>query len=154
MTFDNGNKIGAKRTNLIETYRLNSAIEYVEDTVSFNVLNEGDLQLPSSFGIGVKLANDKWKILADFKTQNWSEYRLFEESDSLNNSTFFSLGTEFVPDKKAINKYYKMIRYRLGINMSNTFLNVKNEQLTEKSITFGFGLPLKKVVHCSIFLPK
>ena len=51
---------------------------------------------------------------------------------------------EYVPDKKAINKYYKMIRYRLGINMSNTYLNVKNEQLSEKSITLGFGLPLKK----------
>lgn len=144
MTFDNGGKIGGKRTNLVETYRLNSAIEYVEDTVSFNLLNEGYLKLPSSLGIGAKFANDKWKILADFKTQNWSEYRLFGESDSLNNSTFLSLGMEYVPDKKSINKYYKMIRYRLGINTSNTYLNVKNEQLSEKSITLGFGLPLKK----------
>ena len=144
MTFDNGSKIGAKRTNLTETYRLNSDIEYVEDTVSYKVLKEGHLQLPSSLGFGVKLANDKWKFLADFTTQNWSNYSLFGESDSLNNSTFLSIGSEYVPDKKAINKYYKMIRYRLGFNMTNTFLNIKNEQLTKTSIAFGFGLPLKK----------
>lgn len=144
MTFDQGSEVSAKRTNLTETYRLNSTIEYVEDTVSYDVLNKGHLQLPSSIGFGVKLSNDQWKLLADYSSQNWSEYRLFGETDSLENSSQFSFGGEFVPDKKSINKYFKMVRYRLGISTSNTYLNVKNEQLKERAITLGLGLPLRK----------
>ena len=37
-----------------------------------------------------------------------------------------------------------MIRYRLGIYNSKTYLSLKNHQLNEKAITLGFGLPLKR----------
>ena len=37
-----------------------------------------------------------------------------------------------------------MIRYRLGMYSSKTYLNLKNQQLDEKAITLGFGLPLKR----------
>ena len=94
-------------------------------------------------GFGFALNNEEWKILADYRTENWKDYTLFGERDNLENSSRLSLGLEFVPDKKSINKYYKMIRYRLGIYDSKTYLNLKNQQLNERAFTFGVGLPLK-----------
>lgn len=144
LTLDDGADISAKRTTLTETYRLSGDLEIVEDTVDNSLLNDGILTLPTALGVGLGLYNDQWKILADYKTENWSDYELFEESDNLKNSSRISLGCEFVPDKKAINKYYKMIRYRLGMYSTKTYLNLKSQQLNESAVTLGFGLPLKR----------
>ncbi len=144
ITLDDGAEISAKRTTLTETYRLSGELEIVEDTVENLTLNNGVLNLPSAFGMGLSLSNDNWKILADYKNENWADYQLFNESDSLSNSSRMSFGCEFVPDKKAINKYYKMIRYRLGMYSSKTYLNLKNQQLNEIAVSFGLGLPLKR----------
>jgi hypothetical protein len=116
----------------------------VEDTVSFNKKSDGSLKLPSSLGFGLALNNDQWKVMADYRTDNWEDYRLFNQTDGLKNSSSLSFGVEFVPDKKSINKYYKMIRYRLGMYTNKTYLNLRNEQLDEKAVSFGFGLPLKR----------
>lgn len=144
ITLDDGAEISAKRTTLTETYRLSGELEIVEDTVENLTLNNGVLNLPSAFGMGLSLSNDNWKILADYKNENWADYQLFNESDSLSNSSRMSFGCEFVPDKKAINKYYKMIRYRLGMYSSKTYLNLKNQQLNKIAVSFGLGLPLKR----------
>ena len=141
---DNGGTIAAEKTALIETFRSNGNFDSVEDTVSFEKLNDGNLILPSTMGFGFALNNEEWKILADYRTENWKDYTLFGERDNLENSSRLSLGLEFVPDKKSINKYYKMIRYRLGIYDSKTYLNLKNQQLNERAFTFGVGLPLKR----------
>ena len=37
-----------------------------------------------------------------------------------------------------------MIRYRFGLYNSETYLNLRNQQLDEQVVSFGFGLPLKR----------
>ena len=49
-----------------------------------------------------------------------------------------------MPDKKSLSNYYKMIRYRLGIYKHQTYLNLRGQQLDEKAVTIGLGLPLKR----------
>lgn len=142
-TINNENEISAEKTSLIETFRSGGEFELIEDTISFDQ-QFGSLELPTSMGFGLSLTNDQWKIMADYKSDNWEEYNLFGVNDDLENSSRLALGFEFVPDKKSINRYYKMIRYRLGLYSYKTYLNLKNQQLDEKAITFGFGLPLKR----------
>ncbi len=144
ITFDNGSEISAEKKSLIETFRSGGEFELPEDTISFEKQPEGILELPSSIGFGFALNNANWKILVDYKNINWEEYRLLEESDDLKNSSRFGLGFEFIPDKKSINKYYKMIRYRFGLYDAKTYLSLKNNQLDEKAVTLGVGLPLKR----------
>ena len=144
LTLDNGSEISAEKTALIETFRSGGEFELIEDTISFDQQLDGTLQLPTSMGLGLAINNEHWKIMADYKNDNWEEYELFGVNDDLKNSSRLALGLEFVPDKKSINKYYKMIRYRLGMYSSKTYLNLKNQQLNEKAITLGFGLPLKR----------
>ena len=142
-TINNENEISAEKTSLIETFRSGGEFELIEDTISFDQ-QSGSLELPTSMGFGLALSNEQWKIMADYKSDNWEEYNLFGVNDDLENSSRLALGFEFVPDKKSINRYYKMIRYRLGIYSYKTYLNLKNQQLDEKAITLGFGLPLKR----------
>ena len=47
-------------------------------------------------------------------------------------------------DKKALNKYHKMIRYRVGAYTDNTYLSLRNQQLQENVLSFGFGFPLRR----------
>ena len=143
-TMDNGSEISAEKTSLIETFRSGGEFELIEDTISFDQQLGDSLVLPTSMGFGLALSNEQWKIMADYKSDNWEEYTLFGTNDDLENSSQLALGFEFVPDKKSINRYYKMIRYRLGMYSSKTYLNLKNQQLDEKAITLGFGLPLKR----------
>ncbi len=143
-TMDNGSEISADKISLIETFRSGGEFELIEDTISFDQLLGGSLELPTSMGFGIAMSNEQLKIMADYKSENWEEYNLFGINDDLGNSSRLALGFEFVPDKKSINKYYKIIRYRLGIYSTKTYLNLKNQQLDEKAITLGFGLPLKR----------
>ena len=144
LTFDNGNEISAEKTSLIETFRSGGEFDLIEDTISNDKQLGGTLELPSSIGYGLNLSNFNWKIMVDYRNNNWKEYKLFGVNDDLENSNRWALGFEYVPDKKSINKYYKMVRYRLGIYSSKTYLNLRNQQLDEKVVSFGFGLPLKR----------
>lgn len=142
-TVDNGNEVSAERTLLSETFRLNNFIEVVEDTF-VNRIEEGVLMLPKGFSVGFSLSNNKWLIAADYGIKNWSDFAIFGESDALENSSRLAFGVELTPDKKALNKYHKMIRYRVGAYTANTYLSLRNQQLQENVLSFGFGFPLRR----------
>ena len=46
--------------------------------------------------------------------------------------------------KLLVTKYYKRMQYRLGVSYYNTPLQFDNNQLIQKSISFGIGVPVKK----------
>ena len=143
-TLDNGGGVSAKKTVLSETFRLNNLIEIVEDTFAYTTTKDGNVVLPSGFAAGFSFSNDQWLIAADYSIKNWSEFSNFGDSDNLDNSSRFAFGLEFTPDRKAINKYLQMIRYRLGAYSANTYLNLRGQHLQEKVVSFGFGLPMKR----------
>lgn len=143
VTIDNGGDVSANKTAISETFRLNNLIEIVEDTFLYSYA-KGSVVLPNGFAAGFSLSNDQWLIAADYTTKNWSEFRSFGASDNLDNSSRYALGLEYTPDRKAINKYFKMVRYRFGAYSANTYLNLREQQLAEKVVSFGFGLPMKR----------
>ena len=116
----------------------------IEDTVGIPVSVQGEIKLPTSLGFGASMYNEKWFLAADYQSQDWNEFLAFGESDSLANSTKISFGVEYIPNRKAINNYFQMVRYRLGAYTSNTYLQIKNHQLKENVVSFGFGLPMKR----------
>lgn len=144
ITLDNGGDVSAKKTVLSETFRFNNLIETVEDTFAYSSTKNGSVVLPSGFAAGFSFSNDQWLIAADYTTKNWSEFSNFGVSDNLDNSSRYAFGLEFTPDRKAINKYFQMVRYRLGAYTANTYLNLRGQHLEEKVVSFGFGLPMKR----------
>ena len=139
----NNSEIKAKRSNLVETFEYSGEYEIVKDTFVNSVV-KGDMILPRYTNFGLSYTRDKWLFVFDYSTQNWSEYELLGESDSLVNSKRISGGLQFTPDISSVNQFYKRCHYRVGIALNTTPLQINNTQLEDKSISLGLGIPIKK----------
>ena len=139
----NNTDIKAKRTDLVETFEYSGVYEIVKDTF-VNSVEKGNMILPKYTNLGLAYSMEKWLLIFDYSTQNWNDYRLFEESDSLVNSKRFSAGLQYTPDKSSVTQFYKRCHYRVGFAINTTPLQINNSQLEDKSLSFGIGVPIKK----------
>ncbi len=143
-TTNNDSKIRSKRTELVESFEYSGFFETPKDTF-VNKIEWGVVNLPKYVCGGLTYRNGKkWLFVADYSMQNWSDYSLLDESDDLANNTRISGGMQFTPDFNSITKYYKRMDYRLGGSYSKTPLLFDGNQLQEMSVSFGFGIPVKK----------
>ncbi len=144
VTANNNSEIRVKRSEIIETFEYSGVFELPKDTFE-NITEWGYVVLPQYISVGLTYREGKKLLLvADYSLQNWAEYRLFNESDNLNNSMRISGGIEYTPEYNSVTKYYKRMQYRLGTAYCNTPLQFDNNQLTEKSISIGVGIPVKR----------
>jgi hypothetical protein len=144
LTASNDSKIRSKRIELVESFEYSGFFEIPKDTF-VNKIEWGDVNLPKYICWGFTYSNGrKWLFLADYSIQNWADYSLLDESDDLANSMKIAGGIQFTPDYNSITKYYKRIGYRLGASYSSTPLLLEGNQLKEMSVSFGFGIPVKK----------
>ena len=142
LTANNNSTLRAKRTNIVET--ISGSYEIVKDTAS-NVVEWGEVTLPNYISAGLMYRDgEKWLLIADYSMQNWADYTLLGESDDLSNSMRLSGGLQYTPEFNSVTKYYKRMQYRLGAAYSNTPLTLNDTQLKEMSVSFGFGIPVKK----------
>ena len=144
ITANNNSEIRAKKGELVETFEYSGVFELPKDTFE-NTTKWGYVTLPQYISVGLTYREGKkWFLVADYSLQNWADYTLFDESDNLSNSMRMSGGMEYTPEYNSVTTYYKRMQYRLGASYSNTPLQFDGNQLTEKSISFGFGIPVKK----------
>lgn len=144
ITANNNSEIRAKKGELVETFEYSGVFELPKDTFE-NTTEWGYVTLPQYISVGLTYREGKkWLLVADYSLQNWADYTLFDESDNLSNSMRMSGGMEYTPEYNSVTTYYKRMQYRLGASYSNTPLQFDGNQLTEKSISFGFGIPVKK----------
>jgi hypothetical protein len=116
-----------------------------KDTIDSRIKNEGNITFPQKIGFGLMLRKgNNWMVGADYEWQNWSEFKAFGVSDSLQNSMRFSLGGEYKPSQTGIGSYFENVTYRLGVRYNQTYLNLRNTKINEFGISFGFGLPLPR----------
>ena len=142
LTANNNSTLRAKRSNIVET--ISGSYEIVKDTAS-NVVEWGEVNLPKYISTGLMYRDgEKWLLIADYSMQNWADYTLLGESDDLSNSMRLSGGLQYTPEFNSVTKYYKRMQYRLGAAYSNTPLTLNDTQLKEMSVSFGFGIPVKK----------
>ena len=142
LTTNNNSTLRAKRSNIVET--ISGPYEIVKDTAS-NVVEWGEVTLPNYISTGLMYRDgEKWLLIADYSMQNWADYTLLGESDDLSNSMRLSGGLQYTPEFNSVTKYYKRMQYRLGAAYSNTPLTLNDTQLKEMSVSFGFGIPVKK----------
>ena len=142
LTANNNSTLRAKRSNIVET--ISGPYEIVKDTAS-NIVEWGEVILPKYISTGLMYRDgEKWLLIADYSMQNWADYTLLGESDDLSNSMRLSGGLQYTPEFNSVTKYYKRMQYRLGAAYSNTPLTLNDTQLKEMSVSFGFGIPVKK----------
>ena len=147
LTFSNSQKLTVTddilSTTFVRNYSLN--IDSPVDTVTYSPRTTGTIKLPSSLGIGISFGRtDRWLSAIDFKMQNWSKFKYYNETNTLKNSFDFSAGTQFKPAFADVGSYLKRMQYRAGFRYSQTYLELKSTQLNEYAFSFGLGLPLRK----------
>ena len=144
LTANNNSSIRSKKTELVESFEFSGLFEVPKDTF-LNSTDWGDITLPRYISSGLAYNKDKkWLFVANFSMQNWADYIMFNESDNLANSTKLSAGMQYTPEYNSIAKYYKRIDYRIGASYGNTPLKFEANQLKEMSLSFGFGIPVRK----------
>jgi len=147
-TFAPKQNVSSVENYLARTYSGSATgIEYFRDTIESRIENEGSLVIPDKYGIGIMLKKkESWMIAADYTWQNWSKYKAFGVSDSLQNSMQFSIGGEYQPNRNAASNYLKLVTYRLGFRYNKTYLELRNHQINQFGISFGVALPLPRTL--------
>lgn len=143
--------LNANRTLLWENFKLNSfGVDFSRDTIEYKEKEKGEVVLPLSIGFGMQLAKDeKWLIQSDFRYTEWSSYESFRGKDSLKNSFRVSLGGQYVRDAHGAS-FGQRMQYRAGIYYGTSFLNIRNNTLSDRGISIGFGLPIRKAYQSMI----
>jgi hypothetical protein len=147
LTFSNSQKLTVTddvlSTTFVRNYSLN--IDSPVDTVFYLPRTTGTIKLPSSIGLGISIGRtDRWLSAIDFKMQDWSKFRYYNETNSLKNSFDFSAGTQYKPAFADVGSYLKRMQYRAGFRYSQTYLELRNTQINEFAVSVGLGLPLRK----------
>lgn len=144
--YNTDSKLMAKRDSFAYRFILaQDGSEIVVDTLVNSENAKGNIVLPTGFGGGFTLGKqDRWLLGADYHMQQWKEFSVLGEKDSLKNSWGVSFGAEYTPKNTAVSGYWRRVHYRLGTRYDLTYLSLKDNQLKEKSISFGLGLPLKR----------
>jgi hypothetical protein len=134
-----------KHSTLAESYLLTGfGTEVVRDTAMQEEV-KGTLVMPVTLGFGFAMKQgNKWLAGADFSLQNWQDYSLFGQSDSLANSWRISAGAQLIPNDRSIKSYFSLVNYRLGFHYEQTYLNLYNSQLNQMGITLGLSFPVKR----------
>lgn len=143
--------LNANRTLLWENFKLNSfGVDFSRDTIEYKEKEKGEVVLPLSIGFGMQIAKDeKWLIQSDFRYTEWSNYESFRGKDSLKNSFRVSLGGQYVRDARGAS-FGQRMQYRAGIYFGTSFLNIRNNTLSDRGISIGFGLPIRKAYQSMI----
>ncbi|MDZ4793070.1 MAG: hypothetical protein SGI83_02225 [Bacteroidota bacterium] len=107
---------------------------------------KGKINLPSSYTVGfvaqkTALTNKEggWMIGLDFTQQNWSQYRFYNQVDSVQNSWQIKLGVQLNPVPKR--NYFSNVAYRFGFFTGPDYVKVQ-QKLPQFGASFGMGLPV------------
>jgi len=132
----------AERYQRIDTQ--DGGYDNIKDTVMYEKSKPGTLTLPMSVGGGIVFKKaGKWLLGVDYLQQSWTKYQAFGQTDGLADSRRISGGGEVALGKDKTIRKGKPI-YRLGGYYSQTFLQLKNTQINDYGITFGFGFPIAR----------
>lgn len=115
------------------------------DTLQYNTGLAGELTLPMYWGGGVYTRfNNRWAAGVDFQQQNWADYKIFGNSDGLNNSYQLALGVKHNPDLQTFSNVFNRLEYRAGFRYGQSYLSPNGHALDEFGISFGLGIPLRR----------
>lgn len=140
-TFGNETDLGVNRTETLRKM-LPGVLNY--DTVSHNVLDPGNLTLPTYYGVGLfAQLNQHWSGGIDYQWQNWESYQIMGSGQNLNNSYQLSAGVGFLPPVETYSTLFHRIHYTAGIRYGQAYFQPQGEPLNEFGIGFGLHIPVR-----------
>lgn len=138
-------KVNSTRTYVATQYTRNSSGEEnaAADTIELINGKKTNLKLPLVHNFGFTIQKDnKWVFGGDYRMGNWSKLTIDGENQGLEDSWGFSAGGQYTPDMGAVSGYFKRVDYRVGFTYDKTYIKMKDQDIKQMAVTFGFGLPL------------
>lgn len=117
------------------------------DTIQYDV--KSNLTTPMKIGAGVTYNIDrKMTVGLEYSFENWSniaglDANLSKSDGIYKNISKFAAGIEYQP-KLYDQNYLKTCRYRAGLNVKNSYIELYGSQNTEYTISVGAGFPIQK----------
>lgn len=126
------------------TYNANYDVAIYDAMASKEIRNDLKIPQKTSFGFGFG-ETKKWLLGAQFVFQDVG--KLTDDYNTVSNVTYdkmssYSLGGFYVPRSNVFSKYYQKIVYRGGLKYTRTGTIINAQEINEKSISFGMGLPI------------
>ena len=98
--------------------------------------------IPNSYGFGVSYEKDnKMIVAADISLQEWSKARFMDEHNTFKNRVKYAVGGEITSIFQT-QRYLNRVKYRIGLNYSNSYLQVNNSGYKEYGVSLGAGFPM------------
>ncbi len=104
------------------------------------------LIVPSKLALGAGIGNRKWFIGGDVTfSGTGNQINRFDNYSNVSyeNATRVAFGGFFIPKFDSYDNYFERVTYRAGFKFENTGLVINNTAIKDKSMTLGFGLPIK-----------
>ncbi len=138
-------KINATRDLVRETFvtNVNGATQRV-DSVFSSTEEGGKMIYPATYTVGFILEHAEgngqgWMVGVDYLMSKWSDFRLFNEADAVQDGNQLRVGGQLRPKPSA--RYFNNVAYRAGFFVGTDYINVGKE-LPQYGFTFGLGLPV------------
>lgn len=113
---------------------------------------KGKMTIPSrlSLGVAFRKSAKKWgryTVAADYKTQNWSNYKIsfdspFSQAGYLDNSSTLSAGFEFEPSIARKSDFIHRMSYRAGVRQTDTHLHINGTNIMQRAVSVGLSIPV------------
>ena len=146
--------IGAVYENAIKTWSRENLIilNYLEsyspnlyfDTILVRMDKEkSSVKMPQVAGAGIAYGyKDRLTVAADFTWQNWKQFSMSNNKDSLKNNFITAVGVQYIPNPTS-SKYYNKINFRMGTRISTGYMVINGHPISEFAFSFGLGFPVQ-----------
>lgn len=134
----------ASKDDLVETYQDNPNTGDTQpvDSIFQKKNQEGKVQLPSAFGVGLTFEKEHFLIGVDYEATQWDSYRFFGQKDLVKNSWATRVGLQYFPASIGTTGYFNYVKYRAGFSFGNDYIAAQNS-LPVYTISLGGAFPLK-----------
>jgi len=128
-----------KGTQDREVYKI---INLVQSEIESESRTIPSFKLPTELTVGVKYSfTEALTLNADYKRSFWSSTGMEDNIGTFTDQDLLGVGIEYY-NYKPRSGYLGRMKYRLGTNMDNGYLEVNGNRIKNLALTSGLGLPL------------
>ncbi|MBN2348124.1 MAG: hypothetical protein JXJ22_04765 [Bacteroidales bacterium] len=136
LTYSNQRKL--KTDNIVE-------VAFGIDTISIEPENFKTFFLPESYGIGISVEKEnRFRVGLDYTFSRWSAMSFSNPLLEVKDNERISVGMEYTPRQRRNETGIKALYYRIGGFYNSSYLEIENQPIDSKAITFGLGIPLRQ----------
>ena len=115
---------------------------FLSNIIKADTVRNSGFEIPNTLGFGASYVKDYKLILAaDLSFQDWSNAHFFDDNNQFKNRYKLVIGGEYIPNNFT-RAYLSRLRYRAGLNYSNSYLQINDSGYNEYGISLGVGLPM------------